>query len=133
MGRLFAVTGPAFLEEFGIRTRRPAAVRAQVDSERREKGYDKKGRLKTTTSHKLRVGNQGDEDAHHVHREFVGDDPERLPDVIDGDRPIDHLLAGQWVEFPLLVHGGTDRMFNVRLTWLDDEGSEHSVEQTVSV
>jgi hypothetical protein len=133
VGRLFAAGGPAFLEEFGVRVDRPAAVRARVDSERRQTGIDKHGRIKSTTNHKLVIANSGGETAHAVRWQFLDDDPNRLPYVIDDNRLITHLLGGQEVKFPMAVHFGTAHICEVRLSWRDDRGAEHSVDQTLSV
>lgn len=130
---MFAAGGPAFLEEFGVRLARPAAERARVESERRQTGIDKKGKIKSTTSHRLVVENQGEEAAHDVRRQFLGEDSERLPYVIDEDRVITHLLGGQQVTFPMAVHSGTASVCEIRLSWRDDAGTEHSVDQTLSV
>jgi hypothetical protein len=133
VGRLFAAGGPAFLEEFGVRVSRPAAARARVESERRQTGIDKKGKIKSTTSHRLVIENSGEEAAHEVRWQFLEDDRERLPHVFDDNQLITHLLGGQEVRFPMAVHAGTASVCEVRLSWRDELGTEHSVDQTLSV
>lgn len=137
VGRLFASGGQRFLEEFGVRAVRPAAVRARVDAERLQK-FDSKGRPRSSTHHRLIIRNEGEEDAHDVQFHFVPrgghDSDERFPHVADQeDEPIAHLLANQEVSYPIAVFLGSQRRFDVRLTWRDQSGVEQSVDQTITV
>jgi Putative DNA-binding domain len=103
IGRLFASTGRAFVEEFGVATRRPAAPRAMIDTERRQAGMDTKGRISYSTYYRLILQNQGEEDAHDVEMVFLNEkgdpDPEgtaaAVLDITEG--PVKHLLAGHSV------------------------------------
>ncbi|HSH60829.1 MAG TPA: ATP-binding protein [Acidimicrobiales bacterium] len=137
VGRLYASGGRRFLEEFGIRTVRPAAVRARIETDRYQK-FDSKGRPRSTTSHYLVVRNEGEQDAHDVSFRFAGNEEtdrnERLPHVVGVEEgPITHLLAHQEVKYPVAVFLGAQRKLEVQLTWRDTEGMEHYVDQTITV
>jgi hypothetical protein len=130
VGRLFAAGGAGFLEEFGVRTGRPASPVARVERGRSQLGYDSKGRPRTTPWHRLVVENTGDEAAQDVRIELLG---EGVPDAHGAEEPIPNLAAGGRVELPLLVHMGTAQRMEVRLTWRDPRGQERNTQQTVTV
>jgi hypothetical protein len=135
VGRLFAMHGTGFLEEFGVSIRRPAAVRARIEKERIQKSVDAKGKIKYDTRVRLVLENVGDEDALDVDFEFLKDETDpgvSAPEVIR-DGPIKHLLARREVSYPLLVYGGMKPSPEIRLAWHDNDGQPHAIEQTLSL
>ncbi len=129
VGRLFASAGAGFLEEFGVRTGRPAMVRVRVETERFTK-HDMKGRPRLQTSHRLAVENVGDSDALDVRVELLGED---APQPHGAEEPIPNLPAGEKVTYLLPIVFGTPQMMQARISWRDAAGEEHTTEQTVSI
>ena len=134
IGRLFASSPAAFLQEFGVSLGRPAAIRARVEREREHTGYSKTGKAQYTSRHHLVLLNEGEQDAHDVRfslQKKDGSDCE--PPSVWGDDVVPHLSAGHRVEFPMMVHGGVCHTCNIQLTWIDDAGEDQSYEQTITV
>jgi hypothetical protein len=137
IGRLFASTGRAFVEEFGVATRRPAAPRVMIDTDRRQTGMDSKGRISYSAYHRLVLENQGEEDAHDVEVVFLNEEGDPDPEgttaaVLDiAEGPVKHLLAGQKVTYNFFPQRAPSP--EVRLTWKDDSGTVKTLDQTVSL
>jgi hypothetical protein len=132
IGRLFASTGRVFLEEFGVSTRRPAAVCARIDSERRQVGS---GTITAVTDYWLVLENRGDDSAHEVEVVFLNEqgEPDRAATagafLETEDGPIQHLLGGREFRYRFYPEVPPE----VRLTWRDDSGRVHSVDQSLSL
>jgi len=137
IGRLFASTGRAFLEEFGMPTRRPAAVRARIDLERRQVSTSSKGAISYVTDYYLMLENHGEETAHDVKPVFLNEQDEPDEEATAGavldikDTPIRHLVAGQIFRYTFFPRDLPSH--HVRLTWTDDSGKLHSVDQSLSL
>lgn len=132
VGRLFAVRGGAFLEEYGVKLSRPARVTARIESEKRQKGIDPKGKVSYQTHNRLVLHNRGEEDAHNLAFEFVPPEGQESPAVMNAS-PVKNLAGGGTIDYVLSFHTGTSLTQDVKLRWFDDDGGLHESEQTVSV
>lgn len=135
IGALFARRGESFLQEFGLEPLKPADVVARIDSERREKGVDNKGRIKTDVHHELVLTNRGGSDAYQVTLTFLDSEGNeaRQPRLLDNDFPIEILRADTDFSVPLSVNMGPGRATIIEISWLDDAGERHDARQSISV
>lgn len=103
-------------------------VLADVNTERRVKGTDKRGKVQYSTHHYLIIRNIGERPARNVRLAWDGEGPE----VYDLDQVISDLPAGgQGVRLPMLLTMGSPRSGALLLKWEDDEGGLYEERQTV--
>lgn len=103
-------------------------VLADVDTERREKGLDKRGRLQHSTHHYLTVKNVGSASARNIRLAWDGDGVE----VLGMDEVISDLPAGgRGVRLPMVRTMGSPTSGTLQLSWEDDEGQSYEERQTV--
>jgi hypothetical protein len=130
-------------DRFGVavpdqaRPGRGAQVVARVGRERRGK-TDSKGRYRESTHHFLVLENRGVADAHEVQLQFPpgsgGDDDRDIEPTVVMDGPVNHLLAGREVGFPMIVTMGTRPKFDLEISWREDgDGQRKSLVQTLTI
>lgn len=103
-------------------------VIADVDTERREKGIDKRGKLQYSTNYYLTVRNVGQTSARNVRLQWDGEGP----DVHELNQVITDLPAGgRGVRLPMPLTTASPTSGTLLLTWQDDEGGEYAERQTV--
>lgn len=114
-----------------------AQVVARVEHERRGK-TDSKGRYRESTHYFLVLENRGVADAHEVGLQFLpgsgGEDDQNTEPTVYMDVPINHLLAGREVRFPMIVSMGTRPQSDIEISWREDgDDRRKSVVQTITV
>jgi hypothetical protein len=114
-----------------------AQVVADVERERRSK-MDSRGRLTESTNYFLVLENRGVADAHDVEYRFLPEDvegfvPGRDPRVIQSG-PINHLLAGRKVRFPMAVAMQMRPQLDLEISWLEEgDDQRKSIIQTITI
>ncbi|WP_315093607.1 hypothetical protein [uncultured Cellulomonas sp.] len=105
---------------------------ASVQSEREISGFSKSGTPRYRSKHWLRVENRGTAAAEALTLRLIAgeaDENEDLPQLYGADE-VGRLAPGATIEFPLLMHMGTLRQWDVELRWLED-GQDRHERQTV--
>jgi len=114
-----------------------AQVVADVERDRRSR-TDNRGRLTESTHYFLVLENRGVTDAHDVAFRFLPEDvegfvPGRDPQVIQSG-PINHLLAGRKVRFPMSVAMQMRPQLDLEISWREDgDDQRKSITQTITV
>jgi hypothetical protein len=114
-----------------------AQVVADVERERRPK-TDSRGRLTESTHYFLVLENRGVANAHDVEYRFLPEDvegfvPGRDPRVIQSG-PINHLLAGRKVRFPMAVAMQMRPQLDLEISWREDGNDQRkSIIQTITI
>ncbi len=104
-------------------------VLAEVVSERREKGLDKRNKMQYSTHHYLTITNVGTAPARSVKLRWDADDEGPL--IHDMEQGIAHLPAGASVRLPMLLTMSSPSSGTLHITWEDDRGAQHEERQTV--
>jgi hypothetical protein len=114
-----------------------AQVVAEVVRERRPR-TDSRGRLTESTNYFLVLENRGVADAHDVTFRFLPEDiegfvPGRDPQVMQSG-PINHLLAGRNVRFPMTVAMQMRPQLDLEISWrVEGDDQRKSITQTITL
>ncbi len=108
----------------------PAEVWPRIESDDRVK-TDSRGRVKTARKWRLVLANTGSEPARQVQFRLEPErDDDRLPTLLDDDRPLEILAPGTEASYGLYPDSASARQVRCVVMWEDDSG-EHENSATV--
>lgn len=111
----------------------PVSLRASYQAER-EPEFDSRGRLKhRTRNQRIEVTNDGEATARSVRVSLEGSEDGDLPLKIEAmETPRDIPAKGSF-SYPIITYSGVGSAFNVKFTWLDEDGNERTSSHSLSL